>query len=159
MPLENPLTPPERRAAVRLVAERDQVLADRLEVYLSQDEDPLVATLRDALKGATDASMARMDDMVKVFRETATGMRDDARARDTAIGAELRATRFQVVCVVALALILMAALVGVGVVYRGQGISFSTSASAAQPSSTFEVDDVVEADVAGPSPAPAEPQF
>lgn len=154
--LENPLTPPERRRVVSLIADRDQVLADRLEAELAADVDPLVATLQAALKATTDATALRMNDMVEVFRETAKGMRDDARESREAQGAEFRSLRLQVVGVVALALILMAGLVGVGVVYRAGGVSISTSAQAAQPTAVDVAEDL---GVAGPSPQLTEPQL
>lgn len=123
MPLENPLTPPERRRAVQLVGQVDQVLADRLEAELHCEDDPLVSALTSALGNSQAAVTARLDDLVR----------------------EMRATRNWVIGLVALALVLNAGLVGVGVVYRGAGISFATSAQAAEP-----------VEVSGPAPEPTD---
>lgn len=97
----DPLTPPQRRQIVAIVAEVDADLADALSSEL--ELDPTVRLLLRGIEGIRDQAAS------------------DARETRTELLSELRATRWQVIGVVVLALVIQAGMVGLSLSIQGPG--------------------------------------
>jgi len=96
-----PLSAVQRRQVVQIVGEVDAVLADALASEL--ELDPTVRLLFRGVETSRDQASA------------------DARETRTEVLAELRATRWQVVGVVVLALMIQAGMVGLSISMSGVG--------------------------------------
>lgn len=96
-----PLTPAQRRQAIAWVAEKDPAVGDALATELELDP-----TVRLLLRG------------VESIRDQAA---TDARDTRAEVLAELRATRWQLIGVVVLAMVIQAGMVGLSISLQGVG--------------------------------------